>query len=212
MTDTKFQRYGALAGVAVVALFTASTYLTSGTGPLPGEGTGAEIAEYLRGNGGALKLQATLQTASVLALLFFVVLTASRLTAPFRQLAVAGGVLAAATTTVSAAVTAVMAQDAVIAEESLLPALQWLGFLTGGPGHALWFAPLLIGLGLGARRAGLLPGWLGVAGAVLGAMASLSVVSIAVFYASAAIPLGRYGSFLWILLAVPFLVRRSRNA
>lgn len=212
MTDTKLQRYGAFAGVTAAALFVASTLLTDGTGPLPGEGTGAEIADYLRANAGALELQATLQTASALGLLLFTALTASRLAAPFRQLAVAGGALAAATTTVSAAVTGVMAQEGVYSEQGLLPALQWLSFLSGGPGHALWFAPLLIGIALGARKAGLLPSWLGVLGTVIGSLAALSVLAIAVYYASPFIPLGRYGGFLWILLATPFLVRRHGNA
>ncbi|MEV0646662.1 hypothetical protein AB0I28_15505 [Phytomonospora sp. NPDC050363] len=212
MTDTKLQRFGALGGVAAVALFVASTSITSGTAPLPGEGTGAEIAGYLRGTAGALELQATLQVASAFALFLFAALTASRLAAPYRQLVLGGGVLAAATTAMSAAVTAVMAQDGVIAEEGLLPALQWLAFLVGGPAHAIWFAPLLVGLALGGRASGLFPRWLAVTGTVIGALASLAVVAIAVYYASPFIPLGRYGGFLWILAATFHLVRRPRTS
>ncbi|MGH8878928.1 MAG: hypothetical protein ACRD0P_16585 [Stackebrandtia sp.] len=209
MTRISKHHYAVLIGVLGVVSFLAAQFVGAVSLPLPGEGTGAEIAAAYEGGVTAARFGLLLQAASGFGLLWFATALGAGLAKPYRQLATAGGVAAAVMLTISACTGLLMTQDAALDSPELLPVLQWQSFLTGGAAHVMWLGPMLGGVAIGAAREGLIPKWLKVAGVVIAFAAAGSVLALAVWEASPLIPLGRFGTFAWILVAAPFLLRRE---
>ena len=197
------------------ALAFVACYLVAGrvaTAPLPLPGAPAEqVYAYMTGNAPAVALTALCQLASVAGLLVFV-LAARRALGPagddrrVRQGQVVG-VVAVLLMVVSSALGLVLAATASTLSVDTVVALRTANFLSGGVAHVM-----SLGVFVGLTRTAFPGRGIRVLGVIAAVPALLSVVSLAWFYASVLILLGRLLCMVWTVAAGVALVRRARGA
>lgn len=182
------------------------------TAPLPLPGAPAEqVYAYMTGNAPAVALTALCQLASVAGLLVFV-LAARRALGPagddrrVRQGQVVG-VVAVLLMVVSSALGLVLAATASTLSVDTVVALRTANFLSGGVAHVM-----SLGVFVGLTRTAFPGRGIRVLGVIAAVPALLSVVSLAWFYASVLILLGRLLCMVWTVAAGVALVRRARGA
>jgi hypothetical protein len=197
-----------LANIFIVLTFAGELYFN----PFDADGS---VQQAHADHSTAVKWVALVQFLSALAFASFTAVLWARLkalapraTAPLYLVAV-GGTIASVLMAVCALIQWTLAFPAVHQEEGW-QGLQLLYFGLGGFGHVA-AAGLLVGAASAiARRGRLLPSWLSVAGLVI---AVISVGSVATFVAEPAtslIPLGRFPTFIWMIL-LAFMLPRSRT-
>jgi hypothetical protein len=116
------------------------------------------------------------------------------------HIALFGGLMAAFDIAISALVLWVMAYPG-IAQEPSLRALYYIVFSIGGVGFSVPMGLLIAGLSIPAAMMRLLPKWLIVFGLVLAVTGELSALSLVIPSAVFLIPLTRFPSFIWLILA-----------
>jgi len=116
------------------------------------------------------------------------------------HIALFGGLMAAFDIAISALVLWVMAYPG-IAQEPSLRALYYIVFSIGGVGFSVPMGLLIAGLSIPAAMMRLLPKWLIVFGLVLAVTGELSALSLVIPSAIFLIPLTRFPSFIWLVLA-----------
>jgi hypothetical protein len=84
--------------------------------------------------------------------------------------------------------------------------------MTGGPGHVVLLGLLVAGIAVPGLLAGLLPRWVAVAGLVIAGVSELSTFALLVDGAIAVVPIGRFSSLLWLIVAGALLPRRRNPA
>lgn len=133
------------------------------------------------------------------------------ITAPGAVIALAGGLLSAASLALSGLIGWTSAQSASVAGPALAKALAYLGFAAGSAGFVVPLGLLLAGVSVPALIQRLTPrpwAWFGL---VVAAVSVLSTVTLLTSALDPTLPVGRFGSLVF-LVAVSLLLPRSRHA
>jgi hypothetical protein len=128
-----------------------------------------------------------------------------------RQVAVIGGIAAAASLIISAAINVYATLSATGMAEGTAQALRLANFYTGGTIHVALLGVFAIAaclIALKARPWARGFSWLGL---VSGVFSVLSLLSLAIYYATPLIPLGRFSHFLWAICISVILVIKRRG-
>ena len=122
-------------------------------------------------------------------------------TVPGATIALAGGLLAAASLAVSGLVTWTAAESASpTVDGGLARALTDLAFAAGGAGFVVPLGLLLAGVAIPGLAMGLLPRAVGWAGLVVAGLAEIATLSLLVPALDPLLPIGRFGGLIWLLL------------
>lgn len=178
--------------------------------PLPG--AAAEVvAAYYAANPAAAFAGAGLQALSVAGLALFVTairpLLRTDSPAVARSLHLLGWVAVAAMV-VSSAITCLLAVIAGSVSPQTVETLRMAGFYSGGVVHVVALGGFVLGTAIALGRIGVAgrpSRWFGY---VIGALAVLSLLSVAIYYASVLLPVGRVASMLWIVVVAILTIRR----
>lgn len=201
-----------LLGPAVgFAALTVVGLVLGAAGPRPST-TAAELSTYLTAHSTAATVLAAAVFGASIPLAVWSAVVYRRLrqlgvTAPGPAIGLAGGLLAAATLSLSGLVAWTAAASAGLGEPGLLRALTTLSFAAGGPGFVPFFALLIAGVAVPSLILGLLPRPVAWAGLVIAAVGMLSVLSLLTPTLYALLPVGRFGGLLWIIAASVLLPR-----
>jgi hypothetical protein len=177
--------------------------------PLPGS-PAADVAAYYVANPLAVVSTAVLQVVSVACFAVFVSTLAPALRTAGAAWLPRVGYLSAAAMVVSSALFGVLAAVAPSADDSTIEVLRQAGFYAGGVANVATLGLFVFGSALVAGREMLIgppTRWFGL---VSGAIAMLSVLSLVIYYASVALPVGRVLSMVWTIVAGVVVYRRVR--
>lgn len=199
--------------LAYVAVSPVQGALSDRAAPLPDD-PAAELAAYAGANPGAILAGAALQVLSVLGFMLFVqtVLPVLRATSPTtaRRLQVVGLLSVAAmllSSTLAAVTAAIAAPDAA----ETVATLRAAGFYAGGVANVALLGAFVFGAARLLARVEDIGGVTKWFGYVAGTLAMLSVLSLAIYYANAFLPIGRVLSMVWTVLAAVVIVRRTTS-
>jgi hypothetical protein len=196
-----------LAGLVPVTLMVGDTHFPAPSQPPE------EIAAYFRDHPARVGICAFLQFGSAVALGIYTATMASRLrflgvSAAGVDIALFGGLAASLLTMVSALGQWTLARPGIAGDSTLVQALYFVVFATGGPGYSVTLGLLFGGVSLPAARRPLLPRWVVVLGLALAAIGELSILSLVVPSALFLIPLTRFPGFVWLIAAGARLPRQ----
>ncbi len=90
-------------------------------------------------------------------------------------------------------------------------ALQALDFAAAGPGFALTLGFFVGGVSLAAASCGAIPRWLTWAGLILAVACEMAALTVLNFKAGYFIPVGRFGSILWMIAVALTLPASAGN-
>jgi hypothetical protein len=179
--------------------------------PLPGS-PASEVAAFYAANPTAVGLTAGLQVVSVACFAVFVAALASALRAAGAAWLPPVGYLSAAAMVVSSALSGTLATIASSAGDTTVTVLRQASFYAGGVANVVLLGVFVFGsaLVLGRERLfGKPTRWFGF---VAGTLATLSVLSLAIYYANAFLPVGRVLSMVWAVVAGVVVYRRVKVA
>lgn len=125
--------------------------------------------------------------------------------------ALAGGLVSASFQALSGVCLLALDNADIVADAGLAKALYQLSFWTGGPLNVVGFGALVAATGY-ALLGVTLPKWLNIFGIVIGTIGTLAVLSVVVWPAVAATPLGRYIGFIWVLITSIMLALKKAPA
>lgn len=207
-----------VAGVSLVLLVTglAVGAALGGVMPLP-YGTGAAIQNYVVNHHAAVRACAVGMFASSVPLGIYAATASARLrqlgvTAPGATIALAGGVLAAGALGLSGLLAWTLSRPEVTSDATLVRALYYLTFLTGGPAHIVALGLLIAGIAVPSLIIGLLPRPLAWAGLALAVIAEITALVLIWPGLSPLLPVARIGGLTWLIAAGAMLpLRRPRN-
>jgi hypothetical protein len=197
-----------IAGLAVGAAL-------GGVMPLP-YGSGQAIQDYVSRNHAAAQAIAVGAFASSIPLAIYAATASARLrqlgvTAPGATIALAGGLLASAGLGLSGLLAWTLSRPEVSSDATLVRALYYLTYLTGGPWHVVALGLLIAGIAVPGLIVGLLPrpvAWAGLAIAVLAELTTLVLIWPAL---SPLLPIARFTGLIWLIVAGALLPLRRRN-
>ncbi|MEV0845556.1 hypothetical protein AB0J21_06645 [Streptomyces sp. NPDC049954] len=208
---------GALAVVSAALLvlgLAVSALIAKGT-PFPSPfGEAAESLDHFRAHPWAARAGGLFQFASAVPLALYAATASARLhrlgvRAPGATIALAGGLLAAGGLLTSGLLQWSLSRPEVLGEPGVVRAVQYLAFLTGGPGHVVPLGLLLAGVAVPGLLAGLLPRPLAWTGLVIAALAELSTLTLLLDGAAVLLPIARFTGLAW-LIAAGFLLPQRR--
>lgn len=202
-----------LAPALAFGVLTVASAVLGAAGTRP-DSSAAEVAAYLGGNQGVVRLLAFAVFGASVPLAVWAATAYRRqrrlgVAAPGAVIGLTGGVLSAAALAMSGLITWTAAQAS--DTPAVARALTSLAFASGGPGFVVPLALLIAGIAVPALFLKLLPRWMSVAGLVVAAAAvpaSLSLLTPALY---PLIPVGRFGGLVW-LVAASVLLPRDRAA
>lgn len=176
----------------------------------------ATVAGFFADHALAARFAALLQLGSAVPLGIYAATMYARqqrlgIRVPGPNIGLFGGTAAAILLAVSAIITWTQSQDVVSAQPELTHALAYLGFAAGGFAHVLGLGLLVAGIAVPGLLLRLLPGWFAWVGLILAALAELSFLTMVVEPLQWLIPIGRFGSLIW-LVAAGFLLPKSRHS
>jgi len=179
-------------------------------------GDTATVAGFYAEHGFAVRLAAMLQLGSSIPLGIYTATVHARqqrlgVRVPGPVIGLFGGTAAAVLLAVSAVITWTQGQAVVSARPELTHALGYLSFATGGFAHVLGLGLLVAGIAVPALFLRLLPAPFAWAGVVVAVLAELSFLTMVIEPLQVLVPLGRFGSLVW-LVAAGFLLPRTRHA
>ena len=122
-----------------------------------------------------------------------------------------GGTAAAILLTASAIVTWTQSQPTVAADPGLTHALAYVSFAAGGFAHVLGLGLLVAGIAVPALLLRQVPAWFAWIGLVIAVLAELAFLTMVIEPLQFLIPIGRFGSLIW-LVAAGFLLPKTRHA
>jgi hypothetical protein len=197
-----------IAGLAVGAAL-------GGVMPLP-YGSGQAIQDYIANNHSSAQAIAVGAFASSIPLAIYAATASARLrqlgvTAPGATIALAGGLLASAGLGLSGLLAWTLSRPEVTSDASLVRALYYLTYLTGGPWHVVALGLLIAGISVPGLIVGLLPrpvAWAGLAIAVLAELTTLVLIWPGL---SPLLPVARFTGLIWLIIAGALLPLRRRN-
>ncbi|WP_152365291.1 DUF4386 family protein [Microlunatus speluncae] len=211
---------GASCGAAFAVLFLLSDTITrplqQAPATLPTDPPAAMLTYYLQ-SGTAITAHAAFHAVSALLLIGFVLTVGQVLArvaparATLRLVAVAGGIGAAVALIISAGVNVYATLSATGLSEGAAQALRLTNFYTGGTIHVALLGVFAVASCLIALRARPWARGFSWFGLVSGVLSILSLLSLAIYYATPLIPLGRFSHFAWaICICVVLLIKRRR--
>jgi hypothetical protein len=209
---------GALCGAVFAIVFLISDTITrplqKAPATLPTDPPAAMLA-YFTESGTAILAHAAFHTVCGLLLIAFVLTVGQVLArvapeqATLRRVTVIGGIAAAAALIISAVINVYATSSAPGLDEATAQALRLANFYTGGTIHVALLGVFTVGaclIALKARPWARGFSWLGL---VSGVFSILSLLSLAIYYATPLIPLGRFSNFAWsICISVILLIKR----
>jgi hypothetical protein len=172
----------------------------------------SEVAAYYTANPAAATINALLQVVSVACLAVVVRHLTPRLRAagPAAARLPVAGYLSVAAIVVSSLLSIALVLVASSASDGTVNVLRQASFYSGGVGAVVTLGVFVLGASLVLGRRGAIgrgARWFGI---VAGALATLSVLSLAIFYATPLLPVGRVLCMVWTIVAVVQLARRAR--
>ena len=185
---------------AYLAVSPVAGALTDRPLPLPGS-PAAEVAAFYAANPVAVGITAGLQTLSVACFAVFVAALAPALRAAGAAWLPGVGYLSTAAMVVSSALSVTLAIIASAADDMTVEILRQASFYAGGVVNVVLIGVFVLGAAVVLGRDGLFgkpTRWFGF---VSGGIAVLSVLSVAIYYASVALPVGRVLSMVWTIVA-----------
>jgi hypothetical protein len=199
-----------LAGLVIVAALSGTTI------PSPFSST-ATVVDFYRGNALAVTLSATLLVGSAVPLGIYSATAYARqqrlgVRVPGPAIGYFGGTAAAIMLLASACVTWALGRPELHGSPTVIHALAFLAFATGGVGFVVGVGLLIAGLAVPAVILHTMPAWFGWVGLVLAGISELSFLSLAVDPLQALIPIGRFGGLLWLIVAGFLLPKREVRA
>ncbi len=161
---------------------------------------------FFSSNPAAVRWSAFLQLGAAVPLALFAGVVASRLAflglrAAGVQIALAGGLLGAAALLICALVQWPLSWPEVASNPGAARGLQLLTFAAGGPATVMFTVLLVAGVSVTTGVAGLLPRWLCISGVVLAVLAQLSWFSLVFPPTLVLLPLARFPTLIWLILA-----------
>lgn len=189
--------------------------LSGGGGIRSPFGDTAEVTAVFAEHGFAVRFAAMLQLGSAIPLGIYSATVYARqqrlsIRVPGPNIGLFGGTAAAIFLAVSAVITWTQSQPAVSAQPELTHALAYLSFAVGGFAHVLGLGLLVAGIAVPALILRLLPMPLAWIGLVIAVIAELSFLSMFIDPLHILIPIGRFGSLIWLVIA-GFLLPRTRH-
>jgi hypothetical protein len=189
-----------MAGLCPVIIFSGSSHLP---GPWESRET---IVAYFQDHASAVRICSFFQFGSAIPLGIFTATMVSRLQflgvrAAGTYIALFGGFVAAFGIIASALVLWVMTCPGIAQDAVVIPSLYYLAFAFGGVGFSVPMGLLIAGLCITAAFLKALPKWLVVFGLVLAVVGELSSLTLVIPQAILLIPLTRFPSFVWLILA-----------
>ncbi|MET3807231.1 hypothetical protein ABIB25_004254 [Nakamurella sp. UYEF19] len=173
------------------------------------------VLTYQAGHGTTLRLAGSLQFAAALPLAIWAATVHGRLralgvTAAGNTMALAGGILAAASLALGGLITWTSAETAHLGDAVVARVLADLAFGTGAAGFVVPFALLIAGVAVPALIMKLTPRPLAIAGLVLAAVGMTATATLLTATLDATLPVVRFGGLIWIILASIALSRPRR--
>jgi hypothetical protein len=184
--------------VAFLAVSFAGSALGDRSLPLP-DAPAADVAAYYSANPAAAIVVAVLQAVSVLGFAVFA-------RAVSRRPAMAVAVVSVLAMLVSSALTVILTIVAGSASLDTVQALRLGSFYAGGVVNVVTLGVFVFAVAKASGFLGAPSRWFGY---VAGSLAMLSVLSLAFYYASALLPVGRVLSMVWTVVAAIVLARRT---
>ena len=206
-----------LAAISFVLLFggIAVGVAIGGVPPLPFK-AGASIQDLLMAHPVAAQAVGVGVFGASVPLAIYAATASARLrqlgvTAPGATIALAGGVLAAAFLALCGLLLWTLSRPEITADGSLVRALYFLVFLTGGPAHVVVLGLLLAGVAVPSLILGFLPKPVAWAGLVIAAIAELTALVLVWPPLMVLLPIARVPAFVWLIIAGAMLpVQRRR--
>lgn len=173
------------------------------------------VAGFFAEHGFAVRFAAMLQLGSAIPLGIYAATVYARqqrlgIRVPGPNIGSFGGTAAAILLAVSAIVTWTQSQPVVSANPELTHALAYVSFAAGGFAHVLGLGLLVAGIAVPALLLRLVPTWFAWIGLVLAVLAELSFLTMVLEPLQFLIPIGRFGSLIW-LVAAGFLLPKTRR-
>lgn len=173
------------------------------------------VAGFFADHGFAARFASMLQLGSAIPLGIYAATVYARqqrlgIRVPGPNIGLFGGTAAAILLAVSAIITWTQSQDVVGANPDLTHALAYLSFAAGGFAHVLGLGLLVAGIAVPALLLRLMPTWFCWVGLVIATLAELSFLTMVVEPLQFLIPIGRFGSLIW-LVAAGFLLPKTRH-
>jgi hypothetical protein len=175
------------------------------------------VAQYYRGHPVAVQAGAIFLFASSVPLLIYASTASARLrqlsvTAPGATIALAGGVVASATLSLSGLLGWTLSRPEVSADTAVVRALSTLSFLVGGPGHVVPLGLLLAGISVPSLIIRLLPRPVAWAGLAIALVAELSTLALLFPALAVLLPIARFPALIWLVVAGVLLPRQRTSA
>jgi hypothetical protein len=205
----------AISLVLLLAGLVVGVALAGGVMPLP-YGSATEIQNYVAGNHGAAVAIAVGTFGSSIPLAIYAATASARLrqlgiTAPGATIALAGGLLASAGLALSSLTAWTLSRPEVTSDPTLVRALYYLTYLTGGPWHVVTLGLLIAGIAVPGLIVGLLPRAVAWAGLVIAGVAELTTLVLIWPGLSPLLPVARFTGLVWLIVAGVLLPLRRRN-
>lgn len=177
----------------------------------------AALLDFYTNHEGAAHLLAFLVLASAVPFIVFAAIASQRirnagLDVPGRLIALVGGTAAAAMLALSGMTTLALTQPGVADSGASVRALNALAFAAGGPGFVVFSGLLLAGISVPALTGRLVPRWNGWVGLVVAAACELATLAAASDALDVLLPIGRFGTMIWMLATAVALTGRARRS
>jgi hypothetical protein len=200
----------------LVASLAASAIMTGGQTFVSPFSTTDRVVGYFRDNVASVRLNSLLQFGSAVPLGIYAATVYARqlrlgVRVPGPAIGFFGGISASILLMVSAFITWVLSRPEIIGDASLIHALSFLSFATGGVGYVVGIGLLVAGIAVPALILGFVPRWLAWVGLTIAALSELSFLSLVIEPLQILLPIGRFGGILWLITA-GFLLPRTRAA
>lgn len=164
----------------------------------------AHLLDFYAHHTGAAHLLAFLVLASAVPFAVSTAIASHRvrsagLDVPGRIIALVGGAAAAVLLALSGLATVALTQPHVAADPAVIRALSALAFAAGGPGFVVFSGLLAAGISVPAIVGRLTPRWVGWFGLVVAAVCALASLAAATAALNPLLPIGRFGTMIWLL-------------
>lgn len=189
---------------AVLAALTVAALVLGSAGPRPGAAA-ADVLAYDLAHRTRLDVLAAVVFGSAVPLAIWSATVHRRLhrlgvTAPGSAMALAGGLLAAASIGLSGLLTWTAAQSPDASAPPLSRTVNVLAFATGGPGFVVPLGLLVAGVAVPAVILRLLPRAVAGAGLALAVLAMVTTLTLLTPALYPLLPIGRFGGLVWLIL------------
>ncbi|GAA2011431.1 hypothetical protein [Microbacterium ulmi] len=201
-------------GLLIGSLISMAVLSGGGTITSPFGDTGT-VAGFFADHGFAARFASMLQLGSAIPLGIYAATVYARqqrlgIRVPGPGIGLFGGTAAAILLAVSAIITWTQSQPVVSADPELTHALAYASFAAGGFAHVLGLGLLVAGIAVPALLLRLVPTWFAWVGLVIAVLAELSFLTMVIEPLQVLIPIGRFGSLIW-LVAAGFLLPETRH-